>query len=150
MPGQELFCYEDEDGQTRDVTSQDVNEYLRTIAGDDFTAKDFRTWAGTVLAAIALREFERVMTQKQARKNIVTAIEAVAQTLGNTPAVCRKCYIHPTILDSYLGGDTIETIRQGMGLETTRTRRGLKPEEASVLVLLGRKPGKKTTPKRSA
>ena len=150
MPGQELFCYEDESGQTRDVTSQDVNEYLREISGGDFTAKDYRTWAGTVLAAIALREFEIVATQKQAKKNIGTAIEAVAQTLGNTPAVCRKCYIHPTILDSYLAGTTIETIRQRAGMETSRSRSGLKAEEASVLALLGPKIQKRAAARQRA
>lgn len=139
MPGQELFAYEGEDGGARDVTSQDVNTYLRDIAGDDFTAKDFRTWAGTVLAAIALREFEEVSHQSQAKKNIVTAIEAVAQMLGNTPAVCRKCYIHPGILDSYLAGHTIATIRQRMKRKIDRSLSHLKPEEAAVLVLLQRK-----------
>ena len=89
-----------------------MNAYLREISGADFTAKDFRTWAGTVLAAIALREFEEVIHQKEAKKNIVTAIEAVARMLGNTPAVCRKCYIHPLVLDAYLHGNTISTDQQ--------------------------------------
>jgi DNA topoisomerase-1 len=139
MPGQELFGYEDAEGQPRDVGSQDVNEYLRTISGEDFTAKDFRTWAGTVLAAIALREFEAVTHQAQAKKNIVTAIEAVARTLGNTPAVCRKCYVHPRIFDSYLAGETIATIRQRVAGKLDRSLAQLKPEEAAVLVLLQRK-----------
>ena len=136
MPGQELFVYEDEEGQPHDVTSQDVNDYLRAIAGGDFTAKDFRTWAGTVLAAIALREFEAVTSEAQAKKNIVTAIEAVAQTLGNTPAVCRKCYVHPEILESYLAGSSIATVRQRIAQKIAGSLSQFKPEEAAVLVLL--------------
>jgi DNA topoisomerase-1 len=136
MPGQDLFVYEDEAGQPRDVTSQDVNDYLREIAGEEFTAKDFRTWAGTVLAAIALREFERFTHQKEAKKNVVTAIESVAQMLGNTPAVCRKCYVHPEVLDAYLGGETIATIQQRASKALNASLKKLRPEEAAVMVLL--------------
>jgi DNA topoisomerase-1 len=151
MPGQELFGYEDEDGTPRDVGSQDVNEYLRAISGEDFTAKDFRTWAGTVLAAIALREFETVAHQAQAKKNIVAAIEAVARLLGNTPAVCRKCYVHPEVLDSYLAGDTIATIRQRAAGRIGRSLSQLKPEEAAVLVLIQKRLRETTggTPRRA-
>jgi DNA topoisomerase-1 len=141
LPGEELFAYEDDDGVVRDVTSQDVNTYLREISGDDFTAKDFRTWSGTVLAATALREFEAATNQRQARKNVVTAIEAVAKMLGNTPAVCRKCYVHPEILNSYLQGTTIEVLRQRMGQKLGTSLRKLKPEEAAVLMLLREKLG---------
>ena len=102
LPGQDLFQYVDENGEVRDVSSQDVNEYLRQIAGEDFSAKDFRTWGGTVLAAIALSKQEEFETKKQAKSNIKTAICAVAELLGNTPAVCRKCYIHPGIVEAYL------------------------------------------------
>lgn len=102
LPGQDLFQYVDEDGGVQNVTSQDVNEYLRQIAGEDFTAKDFRTWGGTVLAAIALSRQEEFQTKKQAKSNIKTAICAVAELLGNTPAVCRKCYVHPVIVEAYL------------------------------------------------
>ena len=136
MPGQDLFGYEDEQGEHRDVGSQDVNAYLRDISGEDFTAKDFRTWAGTVLAAIALKEFEAVTHAAQAKKNVLTAIEAVAKMLGNTPAVCRKCYVHPEILDSNLAGDTIATIRQRVAGKIDRSLSRLKPEEAAVLVLI--------------
>lgn len=110
LPGQQLFQYVDENGETRDVKSDDVNAYLRDVAGQEFSAKDFRTWAGTVLAAIALQQFERFDTKAQAKKNLVAAVERVAQRLGNTPAVCRKCYIHPAILDSYLTGTAIEVM----------------------------------------
>jgi DNA topoisomerase I len=101
LSGQDLFQYA-ENGEVRDVTSQDVNEYLRQIAGEDFTAKDFRTWGGTVLAAIALSKQEQFETKKQAKSNIKTAICAVAELLGNTPTVCRKCYVHPVIVEAYL------------------------------------------------
>jgi DNA topoisomerase I len=102
LPGQDLFQYVDDDANVQSVTSQDVNEYLRQIAGEDFTAKDFRTWGGTVLAAIALSTQEEFQTKKQAKTNIKTAICAVAELLGNTPAVCRKCYVHPVIVEAYL------------------------------------------------
>lgn len=139
MPGQELLAYEDEKGQPRDVRSEDVNEYLHSITGDHFTAKDYRTWAGTVLAAIALREFQEVTSETQAKKNAVLAVEAVARMLGNTPAVCRKCYVHPTILDSYFEGQTIATLTKNVAVKIDRSLSQLKPEEASVLVLLQRR-----------
>lgn len=139
MPGQELFAYEDEEKRVRDVGSADVNDYLRQISGEDFTAKDFRTWAGTVLAAVALKEFQGVARKAEAKKNIVAAIEAVSKMLGNTPAVCRKCYVHPEVLDSYLEGDTIATIRQRVSARIDASLNQLKPEEAAVLVLLQRR-----------
>jgi DNA topoisomerase I len=104
LPGQELFQYLDEDGTPRTVGSEDVNDYLREIAGEELTAKDFRTWAGTNLAALALRELESFDTQTTAKRNVVRAVEAVSRLLGNTPAICRKCYIHPAVFDGYLGG----------------------------------------------
>lgn len=136
LPGQELFSYEGEDGGPHNVSSQDVNDYLREIAGDSFSAKDFRTWAGTVLAAIALREFAAAAHETEAKRNIVTAIESVARLLGNTPAVCRKCYVHPAILDSYLAGQTIATIQQRATTRLQRSLARLRPEEAAVLMLL--------------
>jgi DNA topoisomerase-1 len=136
LPGQELFQFLDEDGERRDVRSEDVNDYLREISGQDFTAKDFRTWAGTVLAAVALREFEKFDTKAQAKKNVVAAIESVAEKLGNTPAVCKKCYIHPHVLDSYLDGTLVETLKQRAEKVISRSLRGLPAEEAAVLGLL--------------
>ena len=112
LPGQELLQYLDESGESRDISSDDVNEYLRSITGQDFTAKDFRTWAGTVLAMIALQEFEAFDTKVQAKKNVVQAIESVARRLGNTPSVCKKCYIHPGVLDAYLEGTMLASLRQ--------------------------------------
>jgi DNA topoisomerase-1 len=110
LPGYELFQYLDDDGGTQTIDSADVNAYLREISGQDFTAKDFRTWAGTVLAAQALAEVERFSSNTEAKRNVVKAIESVAKRLGNTRAVCRKCYIHPAILDAYMDGATIKTI----------------------------------------
>jgi len=145
LPGQDLFTYEDETGAPHSVSSQDVNDYLHSIAGNGFTAKDFRTWAGTVLAAVALREFKEATGVTRAKKNITTAIEAVAKMLGNTSAVCRKCYIHPAILDSYLGGKTIETLQRSMTAKIDHSLSKLKPEEAAVLILL--KEGLKKNPR---
>ncbi|PWU20919.1 MAG: DNA topoisomerase I [Verrucomicrobia bacterium] len=104
LPGQELFQYLDEEGKQRVAASDDVNDYLRKISGQDFTAKDFRTWAGTVLIACALQEVQRLTSRSARRKSLVRAIESVAENLGNTVAVCRKCYIHPAIVEAYLKG----------------------------------------------
>lgn len=136
LPGQELFQFLDDQGEVRDVRSEDVNAYLREISGEDFTAKDFRTWAGTVLAAMALREFERFETKAQAKKQVVAAIEAVAARLGNTPAVCRKCYVHPHILDSFLDGTLVETLKRRAERELSTALDTLRGEEAAVLGLL--------------
>jgi DNA topoisomerase I len=104
LPGYELFQYVDELGERRSIGSSDVNEYLREITSDDFTAKDFRTWAGTVLAVEALCDCEAFTTQRQAKKNINAAVEKVAEKLGNTVAVCKKCYIHPAVFETYEAG----------------------------------------------
>lgn len=136
LPGQELFQYLDEAGERRDVTSQDVNAYLREIAGEDFTAKDFRTWAGTVLAALALREFEAFDSQAKAKTNVRAAIEGVAARLGNTPTICRKCYIHPQVLDCYLEGGLLLQVKEAVETELAEDLASLRPEEAAVLTLL--------------
>ncbi len=135
LPGQELFQYLDEGGETRDVTSADINAYLREITGRDITAKDFRTWAGTVLAALALREFERVDSKSAAQRNIRAAIDRVAARLGNTPTICRKCYVHPAVLDGYLEGSLAEEVEAAAQAEL-RDIADLPPEEAAVLALL--------------
>jgi DNA topoisomerase I len=101
LPGYELFQYLDEDGETRSIGSADVNEYLREITGQDFTAKDFRTWAGTTLAVEALCECEAFTTQREAKKNISAVLEKIADRLGNTVAVSRKCYVHPAVFEAY-------------------------------------------------
>lgn len=136
LPGQELLQYVDEEGAVRDIGSTDVNQYIQEIAGDGFTAKDFRTWAGTVLATLALQELEQFDSQAQAKKNIVRAVESVAAKLGNTKAVCRKCYIHPAILESYADGSMLRTLEQRARAKLSKEIRSLKAEEAMVLTLL--------------
>ncbi len=136
LPGQDLFQYEDDDGQPQKISSEDVNTYLHEIAGEDFSAKDFRTWAGTVLAAIALAEFQRFTTKAEAKKNLLNAIEAVAKRLGNTPAVCRKCYVHPVVLNSYLEGATIESLRQKSEDALVHDLPKLSSAEAAVLAFV--------------
>jgi DNA topoisomerase I len=135
LPGQELFQYIDEDGAHQDVTSQDVNAYLKEISGEEFTAKDFRTWAGTVLATTALREFEQAESMAQAKRNVVQAIEAVAGMLGNTRSVCRKSYIHPVIVDSYMDGAMAECLSRPAGAIRKIAPR-LRADEAATLAIL--------------
>jgi DNA topoisomerase-1 len=135
LPGQELFQYRDDDGRIVDIGSADVNGYLQEITGRDFTSKDFRTWAGTVLAATLLRESEAADSEARARKNIVRAVEQVASRLGNTKAVCRKCYIHPAIFDAYLDG----TIRNAVTARAAKTIGRVTAAEAAVLGLLQRR-----------
>jgi len=134
-PGYELFKYFDESGERQDVGSADVNDYLRRISGEDVTAKDFRTWAGTVLAALALQEFEAFDSETQAKKNIVRAIERVAKQLGNTPTICRQAYIHPEVIDAYLEGSLVESLKQ-RAEQKLKELKGLRPEEAAVLAFL--------------
>lgn len=133
LPGQELFQYLDEDGKRRRVDSGDVNAYVREICGQDFTAKDFRTWAGTVLACVALREMDAGTKAGMAR-NVVQAIDAVAGLLGNTRAVCRKSYIHPAIIDCYTDGTLANAFARRAAASRGRTK--LSPDEAVVLALL--------------
>jgi DNA topoisomerase-1 len=136
LPGQELFEYVDDEGETRTVDSSDVNDYLRQVTGEDYTAKDFRTWAGTVLAAVALREFEQFDSQAQAKKNVTQAIQSVAEKLRNTPSVCRKCYVHPAILDAYLEGSTLQVLGEQAAAGLATNLHDLRPEEAALLAML--------------
>jgi len=136
LPGQELLQYLDEMGRPQDVTSADVNDYLHEITGEDITAKDFRTWGGTVLAAMALREFAWFDSAAKAKKNIRAAIERVASHLGNTPTICRKCYIHPELLNSYLEGNLQLQMRSCAERELRENLDGLSSEEATVLAIL--------------
>ena len=138
LPGQDLFQYLGDDGQPQKVTSTDVNDYLREIAGEEFSAKDFRTWAGTVLAAVALRELGRFESKTQAKRNLVQAIERVASRLGNTPAICRKCYIHPVVMNRYLEGETLEQIGAKAEQELSRHPTNLSHDERRVLSFLKR------------
>jgi DNA topoisomerase I len=136
LPGQEVFQYLNEKQERRRVTSEDVNDYLREITGEEFTAKDFRTWAGTVLAAMALNAQEAFGNKSQAKKNIKDAISAVAKILGNTPAVCRKCYVHPAVLETYLDGAMIEGLKKKTAETLERKLGDLRSEEAAVMTFL--------------
>jgi DNA topoisomerase-1 len=150
LPGQELFQYIDEDGVHRDVTSQDVNAYLKEISGEDFTAKDFRTWAGTVLAAVALREFEAGQSMTQAKKNVVQAIEAVAGMLGNTRSVCRKSYIHPAIIESYMDGSLLVAALRRKAPASRRLASALRPDEVMALAILQQRSSRDARKRRAA
>ena len=136
LPGQDLFQYLDAAGERQSVTSADVNAYLKEITGRDITAKDFRTWAGTVLAAMALSEFEEFDSQAKAKKNLRAAIEKVSSRLGNTPTICRKCYVHPEVFTCYLEGALLLEIRNEVEEELREGLADLKPEEAAVMALL--------------
>jgi DNA topoisomerase I len=136
LPGQELLQYVDEAGDCQDVTSSDVNAYLKEITGKDVTAKDFRTWAGTVLAAMALNEVESFDSAAQAKRNLREAIEKVAARLGNTPTICRKCYVHPEVLNCYMDGNLVLELKSKAESELRGDVQNLKPEEAAVLALL--------------
>ena len=136
LPGQELFQYLEPGGTRRSVGSDDVNAYLREIAGQEFTAKDFRTWAGTVLAAQALAEMEEEDGASGRKKNVVRAVEWVAERLGNTPTICRKCYVHPAVIAAYLDGETLRAVRARLDREPSE----LAPEEALVMTLLRDRP----------
>ena len=136
LPGYQLFQYLDAHGRRRSIESADVNAYLRGIAGADFTAKDFRTWAGSVLAAGALAVFARAESRRQANRNVARAVESVAARLGNTPTICRKCYVHPAVIEAYLDGSLAGTLKAGAAAPRPG---GLRPDEAAVLALLVRR-----------
>jgi len=133
IPGQELFKYVDGDGEVKAIDSADVNEYLQQISGEDFTAKDFRTWAGTILAARFLRETAGATSARAARKQLVRAIARVADELGNTAAVAKKGYIHPAVIAAYLSGG-LRPIREKDDPDPYK----LSAEERGLLALLGK------------
>ena len=149
LPGQRLFEYVDDDGSIQPVDSDDVNAYLREAMGGDFSAKDFRTWAGTVLAARALQELESEVESGEVpleklkkgptKKALTQAIERVAADLGNTPSVCRKCYIHPAIIDSYMDGTLAESLSRRVARKLEHDTGALRDEERLVLSLLRRR-----------
>lgn len=128
IPGQNLFQYLDENGERHTVTSSDVNAYLQTLTGADFTAKDYRTWAGSALALAVLRELQWE-SEADAKRHVVEMVKNVARQLGNTPAVCRKCYIHPAVVDGFMQGALAQ-------LPRTRGRKRLRAEEVALAVLL--------------
>ena len=136
LPGQDIFQYIDDDGEPQIVSSSDVNDYLRNVTGGDFTAKDFRTWAGTVLAAWSLNEFAEFDSDVAAKRNITRAIKTVARRLGNTPAVCRSSYVHPEVLNAYLDGTLVQVLQDRVERELVTELPRLRPEEAAVLAFL--------------
>jgi DNA topoisomerase-1 len=136
LPGYELFQYLDEEGARHAIESDDVNAYLREITGEDITAKDFRTWAGTLLAALALREFELFDTEAKRKHAVVQAVERVAKHLGNTPAVCRRCYIHPAVFEGYLDGTLTEALASKTEGFLVENIDGMSAEEAAVTAFL--------------
>ncbi len=135
LPGEELFQYLDDEGIHQTIGSSDVNDYLREIAGDDFTAKDFRTWSGTLLALAALEELGPAPSEREAKSTIVAAIDRVAERLNNTRPICRKYYVHPAVFDAYLAGTLLQTngTRAAAALAN-----GLRPEEQGLVRLLRR------------
>jgi DNA topoisomerase-1 len=136
LPGYELFQYLDDNGNPHTIDSADVNEYLREISGEDITAKDFRTWAGTRLAAMALQELHALGDATTAKSKILRAVERVAKHLGNTVAVCRKCYIHPAIFEGYLDGTLLRTLAARSRAYLTKNIEGMSAEEAAVVAFL--------------
>ncbi len=136
LPGYELFQYINGAGEICSVDSGDVNRYIREITGQDFTAKDFRTWAGTVLAARALHEAGPCPNEREGKRAIVAATKQVAQRLGNRPATCRKYYIHPAIYDAYSDKSLFSMMQQGEQQHTAYSGLGLRPEEYAVMVII--------------
>jgi DNA topoisomerase-1 len=136
IPGQELFQYCDDESQRRTIDSADVNEYLRQMTGQDFTSKDFRTWNGTVLAIQAFQACGAGESATQAKKAVVEAMKTVAAQLGNTPAICRKCYMHPAVIEAYLAGSLLQMLQRLGESPTPDTLQGLSPEEGRVLAFL--------------
>src|SRR2546425_1232588 len=146
LPGQNLFQYLDGDGERRVVTSDDVNGYLREVSSEEFTAKDFRTWAGTVLAACALREASGFESETEAKRKVVEAIDSVARKLGHTRAVCRRSYAPPTVIDTYMDGHLERALSVAMAKPPSR----LNSDEAAVLSLLRRKARRKVAARARA
>jgi DNA topoisomerase I len=136
LPGYELFQYLDDVGEPHTVSSTEVNAYLREITGEEITAKDFRTWAGTNLAALALREFEHVDSDALRKRAVVRAVERVAQHLGNTPAVCRRCYIHPEVFEGFFDGTLLTTLAEKTRIYLTEEIQGMSAQEAAVVAFL--------------
>ena len=148
IPGQDLFQFLDQNGQRHGIGSDDVNEYLHEISGEEITAKDFRTWAATTLAAATLAELQRFDTQAAAKKEVLRAIEGVAKRLGNTPAICRKCYIHPAVFEGYLDGTLAEGLKQRADALLDEPASGLTAQEVALTAFLSRRLDEAVTPPR--
>lgn len=136
IPGKELFQYYDEEGKRRPIDSGMVNDYIKEISGDDFTAKDFRTWSGTINAFLALNELGMANTETERKKLIVSALDKVAYLLGNTRAVCKKYYVHPLILKLYETESLKKYLKQLNNIEKNDNKAGLTHEEEILLAIL--------------
>ena len=137
LRGRRLFQYYDEEQKRpRPVTPRDVNDYIKAATSAEFSAKDFRTWGGTLLCAVALAEIGPAADDREAKRNIVRAVRAVAEHLGNTPAVCRKSYVHPAVFESYCRGTTLEEFRPRAQRRVARQQPDYLPEERALLKLL--------------
>ena len=147
LPGQDLFQFLDHDGERHGIGSEDVNEYLHEISGEAITAKDFRTWAATNLAAELLAELEKFDSEAAAKKEVVRAVENVAMKLGNTPAICRKCYIHPAVFEGYLDGSLAEGLKQRADDLLDHPEPGLTAQEVALTAFLSRRLGEAMTHK---
>jgi len=135
LPGHELFQYYDDDKVLRTIESDDVNEYLQKITGQNFTAKDFRTWGGTVIALSSLGALGDFSSEAEAKRNITRAIESAAAQLGNTPAICRKCYVHPEVIDAYLEGVLSSLLAQFASSKPVASLRGLRKSSRPASML---------------
>jgi DNA topoisomerase I len=142
LPGEDLFQYVDDDGVRQTIGSGDVNDYLREISSEQITAKDFRTWAGTILAVAALTRTGRWTSQRQAKSNVIRAIDRVSEQLNNTRAVCRKYYVHPAIFETYLAGTLLDLLQNGTKEKVVA---GLSAEEVALVRLLRRHLGSEVT-----
>ncbi|HEU4596733.1 MAG TPA: hypothetical protein VFS10_16465 [Pyrinomonadaceae bacterium] len=150
LKGWKLFQYVGEDGRKRPVTARDVNDYIKAATSPEFSAKDFRTWGGTLLAAVELAEIGCCEDERQVKNNLVRAVRHVADHLGNTPAVCRNCYIHPSVLEAYAEGRTLESFRPRRARRIARQQPEHDPEEVALLKLLrARKNGDAAAQKKS-
>jgi DNA topoisomerase-1 len=134
--GSKLFNYIDEDGRARPVKPRDVNDYIKAATSQEFSAKDFRTWGGTLHAAVELAEMGKAGDEKEAKRNLIHAVKRVAERLGNTATVCRACYIHPSVMDGYLKGITLQEFRRRVERSIKRIQPEYEPEEVALLKLL--------------
>ncbi len=142
LPGQELFKYVDDDGRRQDVDSGDINQYLRAVTSHDVSAKDFRTWAATMHAATLLRDMGPVNSEREAKANVVRAVDQVAERLGNTRAVCRKYYVHPIIIEAYMEGAVADRPLEPETTNRLRRTASLRADEVAVLQFIQLRKGK--------
>ena len=139
LPGYEIFKYYDDSGEVKDVRSRDLNAYIKEVMGPEFTPKDFRTWAGTLIAAVTLAEFGATEELEQAEKNVLSAVDAVAERLGNTRDIARASYISPRVIDHYMVGSVIAHYGEQVEEIIAAEQGGLTEEEKALLQLLNKK-----------